>query len=351
MTGNWIEVAGNRIGDGDRCFIIAEAGVNHDGDIDLAHDLIDCAVAAGADAVKFQTFRAEALASPVAEKAGYQKRTTAAGESQLDMLRRLQLDDAAFAALKAHCDRSGILFLSTPFEEASADLLDRLGVAAYKLPSGEITNLPFLRYVGAKRRPVLLSTGMSRIGEVEDALDALGASGCADIALFHCTSAYPADYPDVNLRAMDTMRLAFGRPTGYSDHTLGTAVSIAAAARGAAMIEKHFTLDKTRPGPDHAASLEPDELRAMVTAIRQVEAALGSSKKQPTAAEADTARVARKSVVASRNLPAGTKIASADLAIQRPGHGLPPDQAGILVGRVLRSAIDRGTPLTWDMVE
>ncbi len=339
---------GARVIGGDApCFVIAEAGVNHNGDMTLAHRLIDAAVETGADAVKFQTFKAERLASPAAAKAAYQTRTTDAAESQLAMLQRLELTPADYAALKSHCEQRGIVFLSTPFEEESADLLERLGVVAFKLPSGEVTNLPFLRHVARKVRPIIMSTGMSEMDEVTAAVDAIATAGPAPLALLHCTSAYPADPAESNLRAMATLTTAFNVPVGFSDHTPGSAVAIAAAALGATIIEKHFTLDRELPGPDHKASLEPGELAAMIAGIRSAQLALGDGVKRPQPGESDTARVARKSIVALRDLTAGSIIDNSMIGILRPGNGISPDQLDAVRGRRLARAVAAGTPLTW----
>lgn len=341
-------VAGRRIGDGASCFVIAEAGVNHNGRVDLAIKLINVAVEAGADAVKFQTFKAELLASPEAAKAAYQMETTDAGETQLDMVRRLQLPFEEFAALKQHCDRRGILFMSTPFDEDSADFLDGLGMPVFKVPSGEVVNLPLLGQIGAKRKPVILSTGMSTLGEVERAVTTLEASGCAGLALLHCVSNYPANPEDVNLRAMDTLAAAFGHPVGYSDHTLGLAVALASVARGAAVLEKHFTLDRTLPGPDHRCSLEPDELSSLIRGVRTVEAALGSGRKAPAAAEADTARVARRSLFLRRAIDAGGVLEANHLIALRPGDGVSPAFLAQIVGRRTRRALPANHKLAWE---
>lgn len=329
------------------CFIIAEAGVNHNGSPELARQLIDAAADAGADAVKFQTFKAERLVTAQAPKADYQKRTSGSEESQLAMLQRLELSDPAHAELQRYAQARGLLFLSTPFDEISADFLDQLGLPLFKIPSGEITNLPFLRHLAAKGKTVILSTGMSTLAEVETALAAL--AGC-EVTLLHCVSNYPAQPADVNLRAMLTMRSAFGVAVGYSDHTLGSEISIAAAALGAEVIEKHLTLDRTLPGPDHAASLEPLEFRAMVAAIRNVQAALGDGQKIPAASEAAMAAVARKSVIVVTDLAAGAVLDAAALAIRRPGTGLAPALLPQAIGRRTRHAIAAGTPLTWEML-
>jgi N,N'-diacetyllegionaminate synthase len=329
-------------------FVIAEAGVNHNGSLDLALQLVDAAKASGADAVKFQTFRADQLATRSAHKAPYQERTTANSESQFEMLQRLQLDAAAHRCLIHHCRNTGIQFLSSPFDTQSADLLATMDVPLYKVPSGEITNLPFLEHLARKNRPLILSTGMSTLGEVEEAVQVLQFAGAIQLTLLHCVTEYPAPYAEVNLRAMQTLKSAFGLPVGYSDHTSGIEISIAAVALGAEVIEKHFTLDRSLPGPDHSASLEPVELRQMVTAIRHVEAALGTGIKAPARCELPNISVARKSVVAARTLPTGHQLAAGDLEIKRPGDGLAPKLLPTLIGRTLRASVAKDEIINWD---
>jgi N,N'-diacetyllegionaminate synthase len=329
-------------------FIIAEAGVNHNGSLDLALRLVDAAKASGADAVKFQTFRADLLATRSAHKAPYQERTTARAESQFEMLQRLELDAGAHQRLIDHCRQIGIQFLSSPFDTQSADLLATMDVPLFKVPSGEITNLPFLQHVARKGRPVILSTGMSTLGEVEEAVHVLQVAGASQVTLLHCVTEYPAPYAEVNLRAMQTLKTAFGLPVGYSDHTPGIDIAIAAVALGAEVIEKHFTLDRSLPGPDHAASLEPGELQQMVAAIRHVEAALGTGIKAPAPCELPNISVARKSVVAARALPAGHQLTTEDLDIKRPGNGLAPKLLPALIGRTLRADLDKDEVISWD---
>jgi len=329
-------------------FIIAEAGVNHNGSVDLALELIDSAKASGADAVKFQTFRADKLATRSAHKAAYQERTTASEESQFEMLERLELDTETHKRLIEHCCQVGIQFLSSPFDAESADLLAKMDIPLFKIPSGEITNLPFLDHVARKGRPIILSTGMSTLGEIEEALTVLRAAGNRQITLLHCVTEYPAPYAEVNLRAMNTLKAAFGLPVGYSDHTPGIEIPIAAAALGAAVIEKHFTVDRSLAGPDHAASLEPNELGQMVTAIRHVEAALGDGIKAPARCELPNISVARKSVVAARSLIAGQRLTSDDLDIKRPGNGIAPRLKPMLIGRTLSSGVEKDEVLRWD---
>ena len=347
---NSVKVRGRAIGPGHPCFIIAEAGVNHDGDLNVARQLVDAAVDAGADAVKFQTFKPEKLATAAAPKARYQLSATDPAESQLDMLRRLELTPDHHHALVAYCEERKILFLSTPFEESSADLLETLNVSVYKIPSGEITNLPLLIHVARKQRPILLSTGMSTLDEVGAAVGTITAAGNHELVLLHCVSNYPADPADANLRAMQTMEDAFGVPVGYSDHTMGIDVALAAAALGACVIEKHLTLDRRRPGPDHMSSAEPGELAALVRGVRTIASALGHGRKEPAASEAEVARIARKSVVAARVIEAGSALTLDDLVMRRPGTGLPARALPELIGRVASRRIAEGTVLTQEML-
>jgi N,N'-diacetyllegionaminate synthase len=330
-----------------RTFVIAEAGVNHNGSIDLALQLIDAAHASGADAVKFQTFKADLLATPSAPKAVYQERKSAEAESQFAMLKRLELDAAAHRRLIDHCRQVGIQFLSSPFDLQSADLLAEMKVPLLKVPSGEITNLPFLRHLARKGLPLIVSTGMCNLGEVEEAVNILQAEGANRLTLLHCVTEYPAPYAEINLRAMQTLKSAFGLPVGYSDHTPGIEIAVAAAALGATVIEKHFTLDRALPGPDHAASLEPAELGQMVASIRHVEAALGTGIKTAAKCELPNMPVARKSVVAAGSMAAGHRLEAADLTIKRPGSGIPPKFLSNLIGRSLRTALAKDEVVTW----
>jgi N,N'-diacetyllegionaminate synthase len=307
-------------------FIIAEAGVNHNGSIELAFKLIDAAVEAGVDAVKFQTFKAENLVSKNTQKAEYQKQTTNPLESQLDMLKKLELDVDVHKKLIRYCNAKGIMFLSSPFDHDSIDLLNELGLKIYKIPSGEITNLPYLRRIGSLAKQVILSTGVSTLKEVGDALAILVDSGTKkeNITVLHANTMYPTPMEDVNLNAMLTIQKEFGVAVGYSDHTLGIEVDIAAVAMGASCLEKHFTLDKTMDGPDHKASLEPEELKEMVEAIRNIEKALGSSEKKPSPSETVNIDVARKSIVASQSIKKGDKLSSKNITTKRPGVGINP---------------------------
>ena len=315
--------------------IIAEAGVNHNGDMALARDLVDAAAAAGADIVKFQTFSADRLVTAQAKKAEYQSRTTDINESQHSMIRQLELSRAMHAELMARCNARGIRFSSSGFDKESIDLLMKLGVDFFKVPSGEITNLPYLRYIGSLGREVVLSTGMANLGEIEDALNVLETAGTArsKVTVLHCNTEYPTPMGDVNLRAMLTIRDAFSVSVGYSDHTLGIEVPIAAVALGARIIEKHFTLNRKLPGPDHKASLEPDELKNMVAAIRNIEQALGDGLKRPSASEAKNISVARKSLVAARAIRAGEVFTEFNLIAKRPGTGISPMRWDEVLGR------------------
>lgn len=338
------------VGAGEPVLVIAEAGVNHNGERDLALRLVDAAAAAGVDAVKFQTFKAERLVVDDAPKAAYQERTTGTAESQLQMLRRLELSEALHHEVLGHCRDRGIAFLSSPFDELAADLLEAIGVSAFKTPSGELTNLPLLQHIAAKGMPMLVSTGMATLGEVETAVRAIEAAGDPQVVLLHCLSNYPADPAETNLRAMATMRAAFGLEVGYSDHTSGLEVAFAAVALGAVVIEKHFTLDRSLPGPDHQASLEPAELEALIRGIRTIEHALGDGHKRPQPSELDTARVARKSLVASVAIPAGTVLSHDMVAVRRPGTGLPPAMLEQIAGRRSRVDIAAGTIISLEML-
>ena len=319
-----------------RTVVIAEAGVNHNGDISIAKQLVDAAALAGADYVKFQTFSADRLVTQTAIKAGYQKQVTDASESQYEMLKKLELSDEMHGELIRHCMSRGIQFLSTGFDIASIDFLLSLGQKLIKIPSGEITNLPYLRHIGGLGFPVILSTGMSTIKEVGEALAILENAGLIrdQITVLHCTSDYPTAINDVNLRAMRSIADAFGVEVGYSDHTLGIDVAIAAVAIGACVIEKHFTIDRNLPGPDHKASLEPDELAAMIIAIRKIEYALGSEVKAPTIREINNIPVIRKSIVAAEKIENGEIFTTSNLAVKRPGDGISPMEWDNLIGTI-----------------
>ena len=334
----------------DTVYVIAEAGVNHNGDLELARRLVDVAAQSGADAVKFQTFKAERLATVDAPKAHYQHDTTG-GESQFAMLQRLELSQEDHHNLSAYCHRKGIAFISTPFDQESADFLAELDVPFFKVASPELTNLPLLSHIARIGKPMIVSTGASDIAEVAVAVRAIEETGNRRLVLLHCVSNYPADPADVNLRAMHTMARAFGVPVGFSDHTLGTEVAIAAVALGACVVEKHFTLDRTMAGPDQRASLEPNELTAMVVGIRKVEKAIGHGRKVPKASEADLIETMRKSLVAARDIPAGVTMTAELMESMRPGTGLPPSVSQYIVGRRTRLPIGTHQILRLDMFE
>ena len=318
-----------------KVFIIAEAGVNHNGNIAIAKKLIDKAAACGADAVKFQTFKAEKIISRFAPKAEYQKKTTRRDESQLEMVKKYELDAEAHGELIRHCRSKGIKFLSSQFDPESIDLLKKLDLSIFKIPSGEIVNLPYLRKIGSLRKKIFLSTGMADLREIETALKVLTNAGTLrkNITVLHCHTEYPTRFEDVNLRAMVTIAEKLKVSVGYSDHTLGIEVPIAAVALGASVIEKHFTLAKNMQGPDHKASLEPGEFQQMAEAIRKVEAALGSSIKKPTAAEQKNKNIVRKSIVAARDIYLGEFFSETNLAIKRPGSGISPMQWDVVLGK------------------
>lgn len=319
-----------------RVFIIAEAGVNHNGDINLAKKLIDVAAKAGADAVKFQTFKTELCVSKNAKKASYQEENTDKEESQFDMIKKLELNENMHKELIAYCKQKNITFLSTPFDSDSIKLLDELGLSTFKIPSGEITNLPYLRQIGGLNKKIILSTGMANLGEVEAAIDVLVKSGTKreNISLLHANTQYPTPMEDVNLKAMITLKNAFGLEVGYSDHTLGIEVDIAAVAMGAKIIEKHFTLDKSMPGPDHKASLEPDELAAMVEAIRNIELALGDGLKHFSKSESENIKIARKSIVAKCDIKKGEIFSEQNICVKRPGDGINPMRWDEVIGQI-----------------
>lgn len=318
-----------------RTLIIAEAGVNHNGDLALARRLIDVAAAAGADLVKFQTFSADRLVTRTAAKAEYQNRTTGSKESQHEMLCRLELTTEMHKELIAHCAARAIGFFSTGFDIESVDLLVELGQDRFKIPSGEITNLPYLRHIGRMGKRVILSTGMAEMDEIKAAIDAVVEAGTskANVTVLHCTTEYPTPMAEVNLRAMLSIQKAFGVEVGYSDHTCGIEVAIAAVALGASVIEKHFTLDRNLPGPDHKASLEPDELRAMVAGIRNIEIALGDGIKRLTPSEAGNRSVARKSLVASQGIRRGEVFSADNITAKRPGTGISPMRWDAVIDR------------------
>jgi N-acetylneuraminate synthase len=334
--------------DTSKVFIIAEAGVNHNGSLDLAYQLIDVAKDAGADAVKFQTFKAENVVSKLADKAEYQKKTTGSDKSQLEMIKKLEISFDDFVKLKKYCDKKEIMFLSTPFDHQSIDFLYDL-IDIYKIPSGEIINYPYLKHIAAKNKPIIMSTGMANLGEIEEAINTIrSVNSKAKISLLHCTTNYPTPYEEVNLKAMQTLVAAFKLPVGYSDHTMGIEVPVAAVAMGAKIIEKHFALDKKLPGPDHKASLEPDELKEMVKAIRNIEMALGDGIKKLNKSEIEIMKVARRSLIATRDIISGEIIKDSDITIKRPGVGIPPKFKEIVIGMKLVNNIKQDEPFRWE---
>ena len=310
--------------------------MNHNGSLEMAFELIDAASDAGADVVKFQTFKAEKLVTQSAAKADYQLETTDVQETQFEMIKKLELSDEMHQKLISKCKEKGIRFSSTGFDTSSVDVLIELGLDFLKIPSGEITNLPYLRHVGVKNLPIILSTGMATLKEVEEALKILEVSGANrnQITVLHCNTEYPTPMEDVNLKAMCTIREEFGVNVGYSDHTLGIEVSIAAVAMGATVIEKHFTLDRTMDGPDHDASLEPEELKQMVKSIRNIEKAKGDGVKKPSNSEEKNISIVRKSIVASKEIKVGDAFTSDNLGVKRPGTGVSPMQWDEVVGKV-----------------
>jgi N-acetylneuraminate synthase len=332
-------------------FVIAECGVNHNGSLELALKLVDEAVRVGADAVKFQTFRPEALVSRAARMASYQRKAVEGEDSQLSMLASLVLKEKDHESVKAYCAQKSIEFMSTPFDEGSCDLLVRLGVKRLKIGSGDLTHLPLLRHAAATGLPLILSTGMADIRDVGDAVAAIRTAGNERISLLHCLTEYPAPVSEINLRAMATLRAAFGLPVGYSDHTVGMEASVAAVALGATIVEKHLTLDKNMVGPDHRASADPKDFADLVRAIRNITAALGDGVKRPAPSELKNVMIARRSIVTARTLTKGTRIGAADLAIKRPATGIQPSDLEKVIGMTVTQEIEDDTPLTWDMLK
>jgi N-acetylneuraminate synthase/N,N'-diacetyllegionaminate synthase len=344
-----IKIKNKIIGAGYPSFIIAEAGVNHNGSLKLAKELIDATKGAGADAVKFQTFKTEDLVTKSAEKASYQKETTVKN-SQYEMIKKLELSEDNFRELAQYADKRGILFLSSPFDFESVDLLDEIGVPAFKLGSGEITNFPLLERVASKGKPVILSTGMATMGEIREAVK-LFEDNENDLILMHCVTSYPANVEDINLKVIETLRSTFKLPVGFSDHTLRIEMPIAAVAMGSCVVEKHFTLDKNLDGPDHKASLEPIEFKKMVFAIRNVEKGMGNGIKELTREEKEIKKVARKSVVAKVSIPQKTIISREMLAIKRPGTGIEPKYIKSLIGKTTTAEIKKDEVLRWNLVK
>ncbi|WP_416176249.1 N-acetylneuraminate synthase [Clostridium sp.] len=336
--------------DSNHIFIIAEAGVNHNGDIDIAKKLVDVAVSSGADAIKFQTFKAENLVTKNAPKAEYQKNNTGNG-NQYEMLKSLELSLEQHIILKNYCKKKGIMFISTPFDFESVDLLEKVDVPLYKISSGDLTNIPLLKYISKLKKPMIISTGMANLGEVEEAVRSVKECGNNQIALLHCTSNYPTEYEDVNLNAMITLKNAFKLPVGYSDHTVGIEVAIAAAAMGAKIIEKHFTLDKNMQGPDHKASLNPEELIKMISCIRNIEKAFGDGIKRCNKSEENVRRLARKSIVASRKINSGEVLSYKDITFKRPANGISPSFEDMIIGKKAIHDIDVDEFITFNNVK
>lgn len=328
-----IKIGNRLIGDEEPVFIIAEVGVNHNGDIGIAKKLVDIAEDAGADAVKFQVFKAEKVVIRNAEKAKYQKETTDSEESQYGMIKKLELTREAFKELSDYANKIGIMFLASPFDKESVDLLEEIDVPAFKVGSGELTNFPILKHIASKRKPIILSTGMATLIEIKEAIGIIKEQGVDDIIILHCITNYPVKIEDVNLRAIQTLRAAFKLPVGFSDHTLSITIPATAVALGACVIEKHFTLNRDLPGPDHRASLEPHELREMIKTVKDVEKALGNGTKKPTPEEEEIKKVARRSIVAKVEIPKGTVITDDMLDFKRPGVGIEPKYLNKVIGK------------------
>jgi len=347
-----VKIRDYKIGLGNPCFIIAEVGVNHNGEMENAHRLIDAAARAGANAVKFQSFVTDELITPDAPKANYQIETTGEVGSQYRMLKALELTASQQAELKTYCEQVGIIYLCTPYEKNSVDMLDDLGVAAYKIASTDITNIPLLLYMARKKRPVILSTGMSNLGEIEQAVDTLRINGLeGKIIILQCTSEYPTPVQEVNLRAIKTIRRAFNCPVGFSDHTPGIGASPWAVAVGACVVEKHLTLDRKMSGPDHRASIEPDELSQLVETIRDVESALGDGVKKPTPSENPNKQLMQKSLVACEFIPKGQVIHPEYLTSKRPATGISPRMWNEVIGRRVARDVQAGEILDMSSID
>ncbi len=331
-------------------FIVAEVGVNHNGGLDTAKKMIDIAKSVGCDAVKFQSFKAEKVISSKAALAPYQQNAIEGISSQLDMVRNLEFGREEHIALMDYCRQKDIIFLSSAFDEDSADMLEELGIEAFKIPSGEITNIPLLRHIAYKHLPIILSTGMSTLNEIVEAVNAITSCGNSEIILLHCVSAYPAPIEEVNLKAMNTLKERFSLPVGFSDHTEGIVASIAAVALGAQVIEKHFTLDKKMEGPDHKASLEPEELRHMVEVLRLVEKAIGDGEKKLCPSEKENVMLVRKSVVAVKDIVAGQRFTEQNITLKRPGYGIQPSDIDKVIGRTAKVDIKADEIVTWEKI-
>ncbi len=345
-----IKIGNKLVGDDQPCFIIAEAGVNHDGDIEKAKKLIDIAKAAEVDTVKFQTWITEEIMTKTVPQAEYQSKNTGIEESQFDMNKKLELSYDQFRELKKYSDKKKILFLSTPDDEKSADFLDEIGVAAFKIGSGELTNILMLKKIAEKNKPIILSTGMANLEEIQEAVDVIHNAGNRDLILLHCTSQYPAEYKDVNLRAMTTIKEKFNTLVGYSDHTMGILVPQLAVSSGAKVIEKHFTYDKNAKGPDHICSLDSFELQEMVKKIRLVEMIMGKSEKEPTVEELKMSNLVRKTIVAKVDIPMGSEITIDMLAVKRSNGTLKPNEINKLIGKKASIDIKKDQPIKLAMI-
>lgn len=345
-----VKIGDRLIGEGFPPFIVAEAGINHNGELEKAFEMIRVAKEAGVDAIKFQTFSAEEFIADKNLKYSYISQGRETTEPQIVMFKRVELSEEDTKKLCQFASQVGITFLSTPSNRAAVDLLCEINVAAIKVASGDLTNYPLLEHIAPKKKTVVLSTGMASLGEAGKAVDIIREGGNEEIILLHCVSSYPAKAQEVNLRAMETLRLAFQLPVGFSDHTEGVEIALAAVARGACVIEKHFTLDKGLPGPDHRFSADLSELKALVTGIRKVQQALGSPEKRPSAEEKEMIRLARRSIVAIQDIPKGTKIRSEMLYLKRPGYGISPKFFNVIIGREAQKDIARGELITWEMI-
>jgi len=347
-----IKIGRRLVGENEPCFIIAEAGSNHNRKLDQAFKLIDVAKESGADAVKFQTYSAETIYSKKTPKPEYLKKKKMSGEKESlwDIIKKIEMPRDWHPKLKEYCDKKGIMFLSTPFDLKAVDELDKVGMEAFKIASFEITHLPLLEAAAKTGKPIILSTGMADLTDIKDALDVIYRQGNRNVVLLHCAINYPPKYEDLNLRAMDTMRKEFDLPVGFSDHTMDIVSDIAAVALGACVIEKHFTLDRNLPGPDHPFALEPEELKKMVQAIRDTEKSLGSSEKKHTKAEEEMYRIGRRSLVAAKKISKGTKITREMIEVKRPGYGIPTKMMDQVVGRTAKVDIDEDDILSWEMI-
>ncbi|MEW6618232.1 MAG: N-acetylneuraminate synthase [bacterium] len=347
-----VKIGNKLIGEDEPCFVIAEAGSNHNRDFNQALKLIDVAVESQADAVKFQTYSAEFLYSKKTPKMNYLKKEklTKEDESVWELIKRIEMPRAWHKDLSDYCQEKGIMFLSTPFDLQAVDELEEVGMLAHKIASFEITHLPLLEYVAKTGKPIILSTGMANLSDIETALEVINKQGNEDVILLHCAINYPAKYENLNLKAMQTMKQAFQLPVGFSDHSLGITADIAAVALGASVIEKHYTLDRKLPGPDHPFALEPDELRAMVQGIRDTEKALGSPIKRHTKDEEEMFHLARRGLVAACHIPRGTKISREMIEVKRPGLGIPTKMMDIVIGRTAMVDIEEDDILTWEMI-